>query len=406
MSKCHLWLDARRAKKDGRFPVKIAVAYGTALFIDSGISVEQDYWDAEKELYLGSDAKIVNRTLGALLEHISSRVTELRATGRFNSLTRQELKKLLIAYNADPERIIDERKTVFEVADLFLQTKDGRTRDIYDLTFRKMKDFSPGKLHFEDISKNWLHDYESFIGGKVNSRAIHLRNLRALCNFAIDENYTKEYPFRKYPIRTEETRKRSLSIDQMREILNCSVTDIQREYRDMFLLMFYLIGINAADLFTAHKADIIDGRLEYRRNKTGRLYSIKIEPEAAAIINRYAGKDYLLSPLDRYSSYRDYLHHMNNSLKTLGQTYRTSSKKIGEVICKDLSSYWSRHTWATFAADLDVPDTTISLALGHAIVGNRTTSIYIKRNRAKVDASNRKVIDYLYGRYGNEKDRF
>ena len=400
MSKCHLWLDVRRAKKDGRFPVKVAITYGTALLIDTGVSVEQDHWDADKELYLGPDAKKVNRTLGAMLEHISSRVTELRATGRFNSLTRQELKKLLIAYNADPERIIDERKTVFEVADLFLQTKDGRTRDIYDLTFRKMKDFSPGKLHFEDISKNWLHDFETFIGGKVNSRAIHLRNLRALCNYAIDEDFTKAYPFRKYSIRTEETRKRSLSIKQMREIMNCAVTDVQREYRDMFLLMFYLIGINATDLFTARKTDIVDGRLEYRRDKTGRLFSIKIEPEAAEIIERYAGKNYLLSPLDRYASHRDYLHHMNNSLKTLGQTYRTSSKKTGKVICHELSSYWSRHTWATFAAELDIPDPTISLALGHAVAGHRTTAVYIKRDRAKIDSANRRVIDYLKGKEG------
>ena len=46
--------------------------------------------------------------------------------------------------------------------------------------------------------------------------------------------------------------------------------------------MVYMIGINAADLFMAKKKDVINGRLEYKRAKTGKLYSIQITPEARA----------------------------------------------------------------------------------------------------------------------------
>ena len=48
-------------------------------------------------------------------------------------------------------------------------------------------------------------------------------------------------------------------------------------------------------------------------------------------------------------------------------------------------------------AELDVPDPTISLGMGHRIAGHRTTAIYIKRDQRKVDEANRKVIDYIKG---------
>jgi hypothetical protein len=61
---------------------------------------------------------------------------------------------------------------------------------------------------------------------------------------------------------------------------------------------------------------------------------------------------------------------------------------------------WARHSWATIAASLDIPDDTIALALGHA-VANSTTSIYIERDRRKIDAANRRVIDWvLYNKRG------
>ena len=59
-----------------------------------------------------------------------------------------------------------------------------------------------------------------------------------------------------------------------------------------------------------------------------------------------------------------------------------------------ISSYWARHTWATLAADLDIPIETISAALGHAH-GCATTAIYIRFNNKKIDAANRKVLDWV-----------
>ena len=73
------------------------------------------------------------------------------------------------------------------------------------------------------------------------------------------------------------------------------------------MLMFYLMGINSVDLARAKKSDVINGRLEYRRAKTGKLYSIFIEPEAWEIIHKYEGEgEYLLDISDRCGNYKDF----------------------------------------------------------------------------------------------------
>ena len=63
---------------------------------------------------------------------------------------------------------------------------------------------------------------------------------------------------------------------------------------------------------------------------------------------------------------------------------------------KEITSDWGRYSWATYAADLDIPKDTISEALGH-VHGSKITGVYIKFSRDKIDEANRKVIDYILG---------
>lgn len=211
-------------------------------------------------------------------------------------------------------------------------------------------------------------------GRQQNGVAIDLRNIRAVFNWALENGWTSNYPFRTFKIRQEQTRKRNLPIDVMRQVIAHG-----GRYCDMFALMTYLIGINISDIYYLGKDSIKDGRLEYRRNKTGRLFSIKVEPEAQHIINRYAGEKYLLSFADTCKDYKVFLKHMNDEL---GGIY------------KGCTSYWCRHTWASVAASLDIPIETISAALGHS-VGASVTNIYIQYDQKKVDEANRKVLDYI-----------
>lgn len=169
------------------------------------------------------------------------------------------------------------------------------------------------------------------------------------------------------------------------------------------MLLFYLIGINVVDVL--HATGIKNGRLEYRRAKTGKIYSIKIQPEAMKIINKYApGKNTLLNFIDNYEDYKDFMHRLNKNLKEIGpwewmdaksKNGRPIKKKVRYPLFPELTSYFARHSWATFAAELDVPEKTIKMALGHGT--SSVTDRYINFNMKKVDEANRKIIDYLFG---------
>jgi len=382
-----LILDTRRPLQDGTFPVKLSVGHGTRLYLSTGVSVPRENW-ADGKVEGLKDAKRLNTALDNQRLRVKARLLRLKEDGKLDRCSASHLRKLLTAPVMDDVPEEDRRTTLWKIADKWISTKEGRTKDVYLHTLAKLRAYvGDAPVYIEDIDRVWLHGFDASIGGKVNSRAIHLRNLRAICNFAMDEEYTQHYPFRKFHIKTEETRKKALTVEQVRAFM---AVPGPNEYRDVFLLMLYLRGINIGDLADLTENDVVNGRIEYRRNKTGILYSIRVEPEAQEILDRWKGEGHLLRCFDRYQDPHDYNRRMREALKKM-------KTPDGALIEPDCSSNWARHTWATMCAELDVPDPTISLGMGHRIAGHRTTAIYIKRDQRKVDEANRLVIDYIFG---------
>ena len=267
-----------------------------------------------------------------------------------------------------------------------------------------MREFYPDleKIRFEDITKEWLISFDSFLAKtspSKNARNIHFRNIRAVFNAAIDNDVTAYYPFRKFKIQSVPTIKRALTVEQLRLLFNYEVEKYQEKYRDMFKLIFCLIGINTVDLLHLTLNNINNGRIEYRRAKTGRMYDLKIEPEAKLLIEKLRGEKYLVNVLDSYKDYRNYVKRLNDNLQLIGETFMDKrGKKKRKPVFPNITTYWARHTWATIAAELDIPKETIAAALGHG--GNTVTDIYIDFDRKKVDEANRRVLDYVF--YGKK----
>lgn len=301
------------------------------------------------------------------------------------------------------KRKVDNTGTFVKHYEQFMESKTNRgTRGVYKHTLDRIRAFDKNvdNKMFEDIDLKWLTDFEAFCAKTAckNARNIHLRNIRAVFNNAIDYEITTAYPFRRFKIRPEATRKRSMSIEELRRLFDYPVEDYAEIYRDMFRLIFMLVGINSVDLHGL-KSITRDGRIEYKRAKTGRLYSIKVEPEAMEIINKYRGVKGLLCIADRWSDSRNFRHQCNKALQKIGQVERKGrgGKKTITAEFEGVTTYWARHTWATIAASLDIPKDTIAAALGHG--GDTVTDIYIDFDQKKVDAANRRVLDWvLYGK--------
>ena len=144
-------------------------------------------------------------------------------------------------------------------------------------------------------------------------------------------------------------------------------------------------------------------RINYIRSKTGKYYSVKIEPEARALLNKYKGKDYLVDICDGaknedefVTKYEGFLQRMDRGLKKIGPYTRSGlgGKKFIDPILPFISQYWCRHTCATLMAKLKYSNEIIAASLGHEY-GNKTTNIYIEYKESEIDEANRALIDYV-----------
>lgn len=341
-----------------------------------------------------------NLHLAQMLDVLQAKVDSIRAEYVIKGVepTLAEFKERILT-----EVINKPTKPKGCFVDIFEEFADNHkesTKELYYYSLRRIEQFDKyiATRSIDEIGIPWLTRFESWLAqtNSKNARNILLRNIRAVFNYALDCEYTTNYPFRRFKIRPEATRKRAMTVEQLRSLAVYPVEDYQVFYRDMFVLMFCLIGINVVDLYSL--GGIVDGRVEYRRAKTHRLYSIKVEPEAQAIIDKYHGTKNLLCIADRWTTHSQFGKQMNKALKRMGEMQRVGrgGKKVLEPIVTGLTTYWARHTWATIAASLDIPKETIAHALGH---GNDTvTDIYIDFDKRKVDEANRKVLDYVFGK--------
>lgn len=387
MAKISLRLDKRRARKDGTYPLKVAVSRSSrTTYVPLNIYLREEEWDADRqEVVRRSDRRMLNVLIKDKLASFNSELLRIQMDGGLRQMKTGELMDRLAGERADeggPLRL-------FQFWERYVASiPNQRTRQLYEATAKKIERFCdrPGDLTFEDITVSWLRAFEADMAKtlKINSRSIHLRNLRAVFNAAIDDDLITCYPFRRFPIKSQETAKLALTLYQLRKLHDLDVEPFMRKYIDIYFLGFYLIGINMVDM--ARLAPPVAGRITYERAKTHKFYSIRLEPEAKKIMDRYPGKNGLLSFFDNVKSYRSISFREGHNLHEIG-------KMIG---IPGLTYYSCRHTWATLAADIDIPDDVIALALGHS---RRTvTDVYIRRNLAKVDDANRRVIDYFLGK--------
>ncbi len=412
MASVKVILDKRAPRKDGTCPIKLGVSHKGYFLISLNIHVRPENWiDGRVALPAtqAGKAKQWNEYIEGRLSYAQSTLRRLAMLGELQAMSDKELRRQLDT-NAK-----EETQAVTLVADQFdsfiVRCRSATTAQLYRATLDKIAKYHDiGKLQFEDITIGWLKDFEGVLrrdGLAVNSIARHLRDIRAVYNDAIDYEVVSlaSYPFRRFRITHQATPKRALTLEQLRTLRDFPCQPSQEKYRDLFMLIFYLGGINLVDLL--HVQTITDGRIEYRRAKTSALYSIKVEPEAQAIIDKYRGQKQLLFPLDRYADYKDFLRRMNRALRAIG-TWEMVENAAGDprhvkrnkrqvtVAFPGLTSYVARHTLATLMAQIDIPMETIGKVLGHSD-SKSVTAIYVKFDQKKIDAAMRRVIDYVNG---------
>lgn len=273
------------------------------------------------------------------------------------------------------------------------QSNQMKTASIYTTVLHSFKKFRRGHdLKIEKIDSEVMVKYEAFLKGNhicPNTISCYMRVLRAVYNRTVDLGITSQrYPFKKVYTGIDKTIKRAVDEDVIIRLKTLNLDNYHElaMARDLFLFSFYARGMSFVDMANLRRSNIDHGILRYTRSKTGQNLIVKIESCMEEIISKYEHlnvKDYLLPIFTAQSqNYPRQLRTYNNRLGRISTMLN---------LPKRLSSYVSRHSWATLAMRKGISVQVISEGMGHE--NETTTRIYLASlDQSIIDNANAQVI--------------
>ena len=270
----------------------------------------------------------------------------------------------------------------------------------YEKTMKNFVKFLGGvNLPFSAMTEQVIADYNAFLvqrGMVRNSISFYMRIMRAVYNKAVRQKLVEQsHPFTEVYTGIDRTRKRAVSESVISQLykLNLAEGTPLALARDIFIFSYCTRGMAFVDIAYLKRENIQNGVICYARRKTGQLLSVRIEPSIQRIIDRYSSalSPYvfpILTSTETKPAYEEYQVAINNHNRQL----RRLSKML-PAGCK-LTSYTSRHSWATAARNHNVPISVISAGMGHT--SEQTTQIYLTMlENSVIDDANQGLIRSL-----------
>ena len=221
---------------------------------------------------------------------------------------------------------------------------------------------------------------------------IYLTLIKVILNYAGKMNYVTYsiHPFILFKMPASNVRELDLSIDELKRIRDVHLLKSSLSIaRDIFMLTYYLGGINLRDLLTYNFKD--KDYMRYIRHKTRNSKKgeneivFTLQPEAKVIIDKYLTKEGYLK-FGKYSSYK--------------QIYSLIFRHIGKVsilsgIKKKVTYYSARKTFAQHGYNLGIQIEKIEYCIGHSMKNNRPIFNYIKIMQEHADKVFREILNQL-----------
>lgn len=275
-------------------------------------------------------------------------------------------------------------------------------------------------MSFKKLTSLMIADYESWLqtnGLCKNTTSFYIRTLQSIYNKAVQQGLTEDRrPFANVYRGIAKTTKRAIApyevcrlkaLDIRTALIKKGHTgkrldNLQQQLafaRDIFIFSFCARGLTFVDLAHMRKSNIKGGMLAYVRRKTKQRIEVQIEVQMQEIINRHPSRtEYLLPILTKtegketiYQQYRYALYRYNTHLEMLGEL-------LGGL---KLTSYVSRHSWASAAHQQHVPLSIISQSMGHD--SEKTTEIYLKSLECNIiNKANHELLANVFQNEAND----
>lgn len=331
----------------------------------------------------------LQRTINEYILILSSikHANQLTCTQLIHSIQEEERKKYL---------------TFDVIAKEFLSTLQSESRiKSYKLYKTAISHFNRFKkkehdIPLEQIRPSHIHQYQKFLEKRELSSTtvrIYLTLIKVILNYAIKMDYIhyKVHPFAACILPSSRIRNLDLTVEELKSLRDVSLKEQNLLIvRDLFMLTYYLGGINLKDLLDYHfeENNLI---LSYIRHKTYRTKHgeneivFSIQPEAQQIISKYrTDKGFL-----KFGPYESY-----NKVYSL--IYRYLSRIAREAgITSSISYYSARKSFAQHGYNIGIQIETIEYCIGHSMKSNRPIGNYIRVMRSHADIAMRRIFDEL-----------
>ena len=384
---------------NGAHPLMIRVCKdGKKKYVSLGVSVLPQFWDFTKNQPKKNcpNKAYIEKIIADKSSEFAERIIELKAE-----------KKEFTATSLT-EHLIDgthTKRTVGEVFQSQIENLKRTGRTGYALSHREvynslLKFNGHLNIYFSDIDTVWLKRYETWLRGQgfsENTIGRRFRTLRAVYNVAIEEKCVKAdyYPFKSYKVSKlhQATAKRAISKADIMRIIEYRSNDFYRQFAvDLFAFGYFMGGINFVDIAYLKTDNIVDGRLIYTRRKTHKLIRLPLQPKAQEIIERYR-QDGALFLFPILSAFHKTEQQQRNRVHKVISKVNERLKEVGKEleIPIDLTTYVSRHSFATVLKREGVSTSIICESLGHS--SEKVTQIYLDSfENSQIDAAMQNLL--------------
>lgn len=371
---------------------------GKSVQISTNIHVKPREWDKEQEKIKDCDGSghlshVINQKISNDVLTLRKIVNQMEY--QHQSFTSKELRSRFIC--------IPAQVSVFEYMNkqikILQKKRKYGTATNYACALNSFSMYLENKdMTFGMIDAGVVMSYNDWLeerGIKRNSISFYMRIWRAVYNRAVRDNIIEQkHPFRYVYTGVDQTRKKAVDEDVVIKLIELDLRhNLSLDLaRDMFVFSFCTRGMAFVDIAFLKKNNISKDMIIYTRRKTQQTMIVHIEACISRIIRKYniltKGSPYVFPILTEtddnkaYKQYRKAIGRHNRYLKILADM-----AKIEE----NLTSYTSRHTWATTARNHNIPVSVISAGMGHT--SERTTEIYLASlENSVIDEANKNVL--------------
>ena len=384
-------LRTNQVSRSGAYPVVIRIAKDNKAAIRHvGFDCFEDEWDYATQRPNKKHPKclLLKTTIDEIVGRIEDQELEYRRKNQ--TYTVDDLANLVSKEISN--------LNVFECFDKIIKQLNDDvqvgTADTYKTTKQAIFRFYGNKnLVFSEINFNFLNGMLSFCRrnkNKPTTMFFYFKTLRAFINRCIKLGYCEpgDYGFKNFSLKqfSLTTRKRAISLESIKKIEEVTLDPYSAQWnaRNYFLFSFYTRGTNLIDIAKLRKQNIIDGRLEFTRTKTGDFLSVKLNDKAIKIIQHYTNlglRDLLFPIFDETQSQindntypsRKQKSRIKSLTSSLSKNLKDVAKKCG-IDC-NLTFYVGRHSYANGLRTKGAGTLAIRQAMSHK--DEKTTEIYL-----------------------------